>query len=160
MGWTTINGQHVFINEEGVLEFHPSTKMKRALDSTVKTTKVHQAIADASERILSKSIGIPRTPDNAAFDLRTPDTGIEVKTLIHGKNGKITMSKAAIGRKLAEQSAEGIEIHTVVVDRRAAWNSGNAMGNATYYYRKGVGSFQLSAMKQVSLAELKEIVRP
>jgi hypothetical protein len=40
-----------------------------------------QRIADEQERIISKSIGIPRTRDNSAFDMRNDDVGIELKTM-------------------------------------------------------------------------------
>ena len=69
--------------------------------------------------MLSNAIGVPRTRDNSAFDLRNDEVGIEIKTLVGGKNEKITMSKTALGRKLAEQQAEGLKAYTVVVDRRA-----------------------------------------
>ena len=64
--------------------------------------------------------------------------------------------KTALGRKLAEQRAEGLKAYTVVVDRR----QGGMTGHATYYYREGLGSFRLGSMTKVSLGELKRIVNP
>jgi hypothetical protein len=87
--------------------------------------------------------------------LRNDDVGIEVKTLVNGKNEKITMSKDALGRKLAEQRADGIKAYTVVVDRRA----GGLSGRATYYYREGLGSFRLGSMTKTTLGELRGIIR-
>ena len=133
-----------------------SDRVQRARDSRVVTAKSSQDIATRSEKVLSAALGIPVTADNAPFDLRNDEVGIEVKTLVNGKNEKITMSKAAIGRKLAEQRADGIKVHTVAVDRR----TGGLKGKATYYHREGVGSFRLGSMTKVTLAELKEIVKP
>jgi hypothetical protein len=145
---------------EGGFEFKPSEKMKRAMESAVRTGQKEQAIADRSEAVLSEALGIPRTANNSAFDLRNDDTGIEVKTLVstahEGNNVKITMSKAALGRKLAEQRAEGLKGYTVVVDRRA----GGMTGRATYYVKEGFGSFRLTSMTKVSLSQLREIVKP
>ena len=134
--------------------FHPSERMQRAIDSQVRTGKKEQDIAERSEKVLSEAIGVPRTGDNSAFDLRSDGHGVEVKTFITGKNEKVTMSKAALGRKIAEQRADGIKAHTVVVDRRA----GGMEGKATYYYKEGVGSFRLGSMTKVTLSQLKEIV--
>ncbi len=131
-----------------------SARMQRAVNSQVRTGQKEQQIADRSEKVLSEAIGIPRTGDNNAFDLRNGDHGIEIKTFVHTANDKVTMSKAALGRKIAEQRADGIKVHTVVVDRRA----GGMRGNATYYYKEGVGSFRLGSMAKVTLAQLKEIV--
>ena len=151
--WVTINGHPVLIGGGAEAK---NERVERAKKSQVRTGQHEQAIADRSEKVLSDAIGVPRTADNSAFDLRNDDVGIEVKTLVNGKNEKITMSKAALGRKLAEQRADGLRGYTVVVDRRA----GGLTGKATYYYREGFGSFRLGSMTPVSLAQLKEIVRP
>ena len=122
------NGE--FGEGEGVVGI-VSARMQRALDSQVRTGKKEQDIAERREKVLSEAVGVPRTKDNSAFDMRNDDVGIEVKTLISGKNEKITMSKTALGRKLGEQRAEGLKGYTVVVDRRA----GGLAGKATYYVR-------------------------
>jgi len=129
-----------------------AARVQRAKDSQVRTGQHEQAIADRSEAVLSQAIGVPRTPDNSAFDLKNDDVGIEVKTLVNGKNEKITMSKTALGRKLA--SIEDRKGYTVVVDRR----SGGLHGSATYYYREGFGSFRLGSMTKTTLSELRTIV--
>ena len=130
-------------------------RVDRAKASAVRTGQAEQLIADRSEQVLSSAIGIPRTRDNSAFDLRNDDVGIEVKTLVNGKNEKITMSKAALGRKVAEQRADELKAYTVVVDRR----TGGLHGQATYYYREGLGSFRLGSMTKTTLSELRGIVR-
>ena len=156
--WVTINGRHIPLNADGTLDMShlakPSERVQRAMKSAVRTGQHEQAIADRSESVLSKAIGLPRTRDNSAFDLRNDEIGIEVKTLVNGKNEKITMSKAALGRKLAEQRADGIRGYTVVVDRR----SGGMEGAAKYFFREGFGSFRLNSMTPTTLAGLKTLV--
>jgi hypothetical protein len=130
-------------------------RVERAKASAVRTGQHEQAIADRSEQVLSDAIGVPRTRDNSAFDLRNDDVGIEVKTLVNGKNEKITMSKTAFGRKIAEQRADELKAYTVVVDRR----TGGLHGQATYYVREGLGSFRLGSMTKTTLSELRSMVR-
>ena len=156
-----MNGRHVFISDAGdiVAGFVPSERMQRAIESQVRTGQKEQAIADRSEEVLSKQIGVPRTRDNSAFDLRNDDVGIEVKTLVtqnkEFKDLKITMSKKALGRKLAESQAEGLKTFTVVVDRRL----GGLTGAAKYYVREGLGSFHVNKMTPINLPDLKAMVR-
>ena len=151
--WVTINGHAVLIG--GGADAN-AERVERAKKSAVRTGQTEQAIADRSEKVLSTAIGVPRTRDNSAFDLRNDEVGIEVKTLVNGKNEKITMSKAALGRKLAEQRADGIKAYTVVVDRR----TGGLEGKASYYIREGLGSFRLGSMTSTTLSEIKEMVKP
>jgi hypothetical protein len=152
--WVTIHGHPVLIGGGAEAK---NERVERAKKSQVVTKKAAQRIADHSEQVLADGLSMSRTPDNSPFDLRTDEVGVEVKTMVNQKNDKITMSKAAIGRKLAEQRAEGIKIYTVVADRRAAGLKGG--GNATYYYREGVGSFRLGQMTKVSMSELRSIVK-
>ena len=152
--WVTINGHPVLIGGDAA---DNAERVARAKKATVLTKKEAQRIADHSEQVLSESLGLNRTPDNSPFDLRSDEIGIEVKTMINQKNNKITMSKAAIGRKIAEQLAEDLKIYTVVADRRAAGLTGG--GNATYYVREGVGSFRLNQMTKISVGDLRKMVR-
>ena len=151
--WVTINGHPVLIGGGAATK---SDRVERAKKSAVKTAKASQDIAEHSEVVLAQALGIPKSRDNLAFDVRNDEVAIEVKTLVNGKNEKITMSKLALGRKLAEQQAEGLKAYTVVVDRRV----GGLTGKATYYYREGLGSFRLGSMTKVTLSELKGIVNP
>ena len=100
---------------------------------------------------MSRALGVPRTADNSAFDCRNDKVGIELKTMIESKNGKITMNKAALARKLAEAKKDNLKMFTVVADKRG--------GSTSYYYREGVGSFRVGSMTPVSLSELRSIVR-
>ena len=151
--WVTINGHPVLIGGGAA---DNAERVERAKKSSVVCPKSTQDIADRSERVLSDALGVPRTADNSAFDLRNDEVGIEVKTLVNGKNEKITISKAALGRKLAEQRGDGLKGYTVVVDRRA----GGLTGKASYYVREGFGSFRLGSMTPTTLSALKELVNP
>ena len=151
--WVTIHGHPVLIG--GGAEAM-SERVERAKKSAVHTGQHEQAIAERSEQVLSDAISVPRTRDNSAFDLKNDDVGIEVKTLVNGKNEKITMSKAALGRKIAEQRADELKTYTVVVDRR----TGGLAGKATYYVKEGLGSFRLGSMTKISLSDLKGMVKP
>lgn len=153
--WVTINGRRVLIGADGQAKGMPKdNRVERAKDSAVRCGADEQRIADRSENVLSDAVGVPRTRDNSAFDLRNDEVGIEVKTLINGKNEKITMSKSAMGRKLAEQRADGLKIYTVVVDRRA----GGMTGKASYYIKQGVGSFRLGSMNPTTISGIKDLV--
>jgi SPP1 gp7 family putative phage head morphogenesis protein len=140
------------------VQFVPSERVQRAIASKVHTGKAEQHVADESERVLSEAIGIPRTGDNSAFDVRNDEVAIECKCFTTNSNDKLTINKTALGRKLAEQRAEGLKVYTVVVDRRSGWKAGNPMGHATYYVKQGVGSFHLGSMTKVTLPQLKAMV--
>ena len=159
--WITVNGQHILVGVDGKpLSGNPkvlgqrkvSAKVERSRKNAVLTGKHEQDIADRSEKKLSTALGIPRTKNNSAFDLRNDDVGIEVKTMTHGKNDKITMGKEAMGRKLAEQRADGLKVFTVIADMRGRTQ-------AKYYVRDGIGSFRIGSMTPVSLSDLKEMVK-
>ena len=144
--WVTMaGGQHIMIGGKD------SDRVARARASQNFCRADKQRIADKSEARLAEALGVPQTPDNAPFDLRNDDIGIEVKTLIDQKNDKITMSKAALGRKLAEMRAEGIKPFTVVRDLRS--------GTAKYYVSDRLGSLRLGSMQSASLSEIRAMVR-
>lgn len=158
--WVTINGQRIPIGADGkpvggnprAFGRSVSSKVDRARQSAVLCGKHEQDIADKSEAKLSKALGIPRTKNNSAFDLRSDDIGIEVKTMITGHNDKITMSKTALGRKMAEAHAEELKTFTVVADMRGR-------SAAKYYVSEKLGSIRLGSMTPVSLDQLKEMVK-
>lgn len=150
-GWVTIRGHRVDL---GSSEENLSDKAQRALKSMNKCGAEKQRIADKSEAKLSKALGVPRTKDNSAFDLRNDDVGIEIKTMVDGKNDKVTMSKAALGRKIAEKEAEGkdFKTFTVVADVRGG-------GAAKYYVSEKLGSIRLGSMTPINLSDLRAMVR-
>ena len=158
--WVTVNGQHILIGADGkpvggnprVFGRSVSAKVDRARKNAVLTGKHEQDIADRVEAKVSKALGVPRTENNSAFDLRNDDIGIEVKTMVTGKNDKITMGKTALGRKVAEAQAEGIKTYTVVADMRGR-------SSAKYYFSDRLGSLRLGTMTPMTLSEIKERIK-
>lgn len=155
--WVTSNGRHILIGADGKPKDptafkQNSAKVETARRSMVITDKAVQDIADKTEAKLSQAIGIPRTKNNSAFDLRNDDVGIEVKTMVTGKNDKITMSKHALGRKVAEAQAEGLKTFTVVADMRNR-------SSARYYVSEKLGSLRIGSMTPVSISQLKAMVK-
>lgn len=104
-----------------------------------------QTIADEAEMRLSKSVGIPRTKDNSAFDLVGKGVAVEVKTLVDRKRNEITMHPDALRRKQKEARKTKVNAYTVVMDERPGQNQ--------VYWKAGVGSFTLSSMNRVSSVE-------
>ncbi len=130
-----------------------SDRVERARKSAVLIGTKEQAIADRAEQKLSDALGVPRTKDNSAFDLKNDDVGIECKCLLVGAHEKITMSKSALARKVAEVRDDDIRGYTVVADMRGGRE------RASYYYKEGFGSFRLGSMTKVTLSELRSVVR-
>jgi hypothetical protein len=77
--------------------------------------------------------------------------GVEIKTMIDTKNGRVSMEKAPLARKRAEQQKDGLKGYTVVADKR--------QGRTQYYCKEGFGSFRLGGMTPVSLAQLKGMIK-
>lgn len=158
--WVTVNGQHILIGADGkpvggnprAFGRNVSAKVDRARKNAVLTGKHEQDIADHVEAKVSKAIGVPRTENNSAFDLRNDDIGVEVKTMVTGKNDKVTMGKTALGRKVAEAQAEGIKTYTVVADMRGR-------SSAKYYFSDRLGSLRLGTMTPMTLSEIKERIQ-
>src|ERR1700684_2235237 len=80
-GWVTLHGTHVFIGDDGTITKGPSAfvgkkpsdlnkgsdkdahaaRVQRAMKSQVRTAYQSQLIAEKSEAVLSRAVGIPRT---------------------------------------------------------------------------------------------------
>jgi len=154
-GHTTEHPSSAATRPEGVAPYTPSDKVLRAQTAYVSANYEEQKIADEQERIVSNAVGLPRTPDNAEWDLHQPSSGVgvEIKTMIKQTNDKITMGKAALARKVEaiKAAGPGFRAYTVVADKRG--------GGTRYYVREGVGSFRLNTMRQVNLPQLKSILR-
>jgi len=115
-------------------------------------TKEKERKATANEESVAKAIGGKRTGDNDAFDCLT-NTGlaVEVKTIIDGKNPKITMHPKSLRRKKKYIRKNKVRAFTVVVDERS--------GEKEFYVRKGVGSFRLVSMTKIDgLERLMDIL--
>lgn len=127
------------------------TRADRSKTTYKPATQEKQAIADKSEKYLSRMLGLPRTKNNSAFDLQTPKVGVEVKTMVDQANSKITCHPESCARKRDEASKNGLRMYTVVIDKR-----GSVPG---YYVATGVGSFRLGSMRRVSIGELRRIIK-
>ena len=147
-GWVTIDGAHVFIDDTGTITKGPAGLIGKSHKSVIAAKAVNAAgkkeqdIAEQTEHELSAALGMPKSPDNRPFDLQSKTVGVEIKTVVSGKNDKITMSKDAIGRKNAEMKAAKLKrVYTVVADKRGA--------EVKYLVRQGFGSFRLGSMTSV-----------
>lgn len=143
-------------------------KSLRALKAFVPIHAEAQRHAEANEVSIRRMVTAPgwkatRTDDNLPVDviIKLPDgrvAGIEVKTIINGKNDKITMRTAAIDKKDKWSKSNHASVHTVVVDDRERLGNGNYSGHRLYY-RRGTGSFRVGAMIPVrNAAHLKELL--
>ena len=129
-----------------------SEKAQRAMESRVPCKAEKQRIADEQERIISQGVGLPRTPDNAAFDLRGPKVGVEIKTMIDSKNGKVTVSGKAFARKEAEAAGPPrLKTFLVVADKRG--------GGTKYYIADHIGSLRVNSMTPTTIAGIRSMVR-
>jgi hypothetical protein len=137
--WVTINGAHVFIGaptergREGVTGTAGASKSDIAAASQKKMSTEKMRVAIRVQDIIARAINGDTIPDNKAFDIIKGRNLIEVKTVIHGSNDKITMHPESLARKLA---VGGYKRWTFVVDVRGT--------EAQYYLYDGVGSFRFN----------------
>ncbi|HZL56787.1 MAG TPA: hypothetical protein VFC21_06890 [Bryobacteraceae bacterium] len=160
-GWVTINGVHVDIGAGGIVMQGPKGWVgkpapggkKSAPTATLSKSELakqsysggdhhQQMIAEKMENHLAKELGMKKSPDNKPFDLFGTKYAVEVKTMVSNTNDKITMNKAAVGRKDAFIKQSKLTPYTVVVDARGK--------TPTYHVRAGYGSFRLGSMTQVA----------
>jgi phage gp29-like protein len=125
-------------------------RAERARASHIGVTKEKWAIANREEKKVAAAVGGKHVGDNEPFDVHAGKTAVEVKTIVEGRNPKITMHPESLARKQAFLKERGMNGATVAVDARRS--------PPTYYYAQGVGSFRLSAMRQVKLAELSRLI--
>lgn len=107
-------------------------------------TKEKQDLARKNEQLLAEAIGGTYLVDNEPFDVVKGTVAIEVKTIISGKNPKITMHKDSLARKVKGARKMKMRAITVVFDARAD------KSNPTVYYRRGIGSFRLTSMTMLA----------
>jgi hypothetical protein len=144
-----------------------SVKAARAQKNAVKTDKTVQDYTKANEHVFAKRMGGESFPDTEPADVHLQiggkTHGLELKTLTHGKNDKITMSKSAIARKVAWEKVEGTMMNTVALDHRDVFAGGkNAALHSGHeiYYMRGVGSPRIKNMYKVKdEAELHKLLR-
>lgn len=130
-----------------------SARAKRALISHKPSTAKMQQHAESNETDVKAMVGGETTGDNAAMDVVVKSGsqlhGVEVKTLLHNSNDKITMHPPSRRRKEAWARKNNAVVHTVVLDdRKGRANSGHRL-----YYRRGVGAFRLEKMTKVTSAK-------
>ena len=123
----------------------------RARASYKPATAAAQRLGEGMESKLASAIGGRGLPDNEPFDVLKGKHMIEVKTIVRGKNDKITMHPESLRRKVkAVKQAKGTA-HTVVFDARGK--------PPKVFYQEGLGSFRLRSMKETSLGELKAVFK-
>jgi len=128
-----------------------AARAARATRSHVPMTKARRAKATESERQVAFLVGGTTTPDNRPFDVFVGKNGIECKTILSGKNPKITMHPESLARKLDAAKELNLTPHTIVVDARG--------DKPVYYYKQGIGSFRLSSMERVAAKDLRGLFK-
>lgn len=127
-----------------------SARTARAIDTHISMTKEKRARAERYEATVAKLIGGKNLDDNEPFDVIVGRHAVEVKVVLSGKHSKVTMHPESLARKANFLRDEGMTGHTVVIDARE--------DKPVYYYKRGVGSFRLSAMHAVKSEELKGLI--
>jgi hypothetical protein len=140
------------------MTYKPSTTQIRAiairnevnLRDTLRAAGVKQVYQEGDNAPFDVWVGADPAKYYAGTSKKKPWAVIEVKTIVRSDNDKITMHKASLARKKKEYRKFGTRktsVHTVVFDERTG----------KYYYRDDIGSFRLSAMKEVELGDIQEI---
>jgi len=134
---------------------HKSARIARAKSTHIPSTRSSQKAAARSEKVVANALQGKSTDDHEPMDVVVNENGrvigVEVKSILAGKNDKITMHPDSLARKVEWVKAHKATGHTIAIDLRG--------GQRTFYYRKGFGSFRLSSMQRVSVKELRELVR-
>lgn len=122
-----------------------------------------------NENKFAKQIGGVSLRDNEPVDVIVHEDGqikhgVELKTMTDNKQNKVYMKKSAMEKKRAWMKKNHADFHTVVYDDQKVYN---AKGEGKHgpdsdrdiYYKRGVGSFRVSAMQKVgSIKELTELM--
>ncbi len=126
-----------------------SDRAQRAKDSYKPATREVQQAGLKNQTVLATSVKGMETPDNAPFDMIVGNHFVEIKTIVRGKNDKITMHPESLQRKVDAMKKEKGIAHTVVFDNRVN----------KIFYKEGLGSFRLKNMQEISLKELKGVFK-
>jgi hypothetical protein len=146
-----------------------SEKAQRAKESHKLVDKEIQRYSEEhNEPRLAASVGGLRLDDNEEADVvlgsvSRPTAGIELKTMVDNKYGKITMKRSAMQRKADWEKRNKADFHTVVFDDQNVFNARGAgkhdESKRVIYYRRGYGSFRVKTMHKVEgYAELKKLL--
>jgi hypothetical protein len=151
----------------------PQKKMnEKALRAQASATRVDSEIQryaeEHNEPIFAKSIGGLSFKDNEPVDVVVGvegviKHGIELKTMVSNKAGKITMKRSAMDRKTEWEKANKATFHTCVIDDHAVFNAKGPgqhdESKRVLYYRRGFGSFRVATMYRVkNIDELKKLL--
>ena len=144
-------------------------KAIRAKASYKPQSKEKSAAAWWAENKVVEAISGVHLKDNDPADvIKGKNNAVEVKSLFEADNDKLTCRK---DRKVAWGKKTGRQWHTVAVDIRGHHrtfhynpdginvDSVDIAGEPQWYYKKGVGSFRLSAMQPVKLSDLKDLIK-
>jgi SPP1 gp7 family putative phage head morphogenesis protein len=153
--------------KDDVQEQIPNEKAARAKAFHVPTKAEAQRYAEEySEPRLAKILGGKSLPDSEPNDVETDKDLIELKTMLVGKKGEITMDSYSQVRKIIKEKETGKTFHTIVSDDRKIYNAKgegqhDESQGRTYYYRRGVaGSVEVKGMhKCKDEAELKRLIK-
>ena len=147
-----------------------SAKAALAQKHMALTDRTVQNYTKANEHVFANHINGKSFPDNDPIDIQVQrggvkgtNAGIELKTLTHGKNDKITMSGGALGRKDQWEKENKSQMHTVALDHRDRFEGGkNASLHSGHeiYYKRGIGSFRIGSMYKVKdVNELRTLMK-
>lgn len=153
-----------------VKEQVPSAKAALAKASHKMVNKEIQRYAEEyNEPRFAHIIGGHSLPDGEPIDVHTAKDGIELKTMVDNKNGKLTMDSYAQVRKILWEQENAKLFHTVVSDDQKVYEKGKVFtgtpphsdANRVYYYRRGVaGSARVHTMhKCKDEAEVQKLMR-
>lgn len=127
-------------------------KSQRAIASYIPCGKVKRAKATENEHVVASKVSGQHVGDNMPFDVIAGKYGLEVKSIFDGaKSTKITMHPESRVRK--EKAIGKLKLkgaYTIAIDTRN--------GKFDVYIKKGVGAFQLNAMKKIKLSDLKKFI--
>lgn len=145
-------GEHDQLDHGNWADGGSDSREDRARRSYIKMDAEKLAVATTFERSVAKYVNGVDLPDNEPFDVIVGKKhAIEVKTIIEGKNPKITMHPESLKRKTSYLRKHGMTGHTVVIDARS--------DRPAYYYKPGVGSFRLSGMEKVSPSAIQGYIQ-
>jgi phage portal protein BeeE len=124
--------------------------------------------ADANEAVVAKKLGGLSFRDSEAVDVvlgqgGRVEHGIEIKTIVANKEGKIKMKPTQIRRKMKWSADNKAEISTLVIDDSAVKDAKGPgqhdFSKRVLYYRRGVGGFRFAGMQKVkNYGQLKKLL--
>lgn len=125
--------------------------------------EIQRYAEEHNESVLAKTLGGKKFDNSEPVDVMTDLGGIELKTMVDNKNGKITMKRSAMEKKAAWERQNKTDMHTVVFDDSGVFNAKGPgkhdESKRRIFYRRGYGSFRVNSMLEISgLDELKSMM--